>query len=156
MLHRPNFKYFLQNKTWWSKLSGTYINQRQPFTGFYTRLNKNAYSLVSFLLKLQNCSLKKDSARNIFLRVCLEFQNSSFAKQVWKTHLVSTASAKYHINKMLLSTLAMFWLSSNISITNTVSRLWPAVSGSPRQLVIYCDASKMFLHNQKQSNSRSL
>ena len=49
-----NFKYFLQNQI-----------QKQSFTVLYSRLQKNGYSWVSFLIKLQAYSLKKDSARDV-------------------------------------------------------------------------------------------
>ena len=118
-----NFKNFSQNQIWWSKLSGTCLNQKQPFTGVYSRLQKK-HLFVSICFTEVVGLLKEDSA--VFLWVCLKFQNKYFTKHVW----VVTASAKHHsfsflrwlISKMLLSTLAMFWLSLNISTANTMSR----------------------------------
>ena len=112
-----------------------YLNQKQPFTGACSRLQKNYYSWVSFSIKLQAHSLKKDSGFPVGLS---NISEHFFVKHAW----VTTASAKYHflccidlINKKLLSTFVMFWLSLNVFRTKILSRLWAAVSGSPRQLV---------------------
>ena len=114
-------------------MSGTYLNQKQRFTGVFNRLQKNVYSWVSFLIKLHAFSLIKQDGQNNF-----PVQNTFFAKHVW----LESASAKHHflccvdlISKILLSALVMLWLSLNIFIANTASRLWTAVSWSPRQLV---------------------
>ena len=84
-------------------------------------------------------SLKKDSTRDVFQWVCLILQNSFLRNTFgWWLLLLNTIHFLCCINltsKALLSTLAIFWLSLNISKANTVSRLWTAVSGSPRQLV---------------------
>ena len=44
LLHRPKFEIFSTESKIWSKLSGTYLNQKQPFTGVYRYLQKNTYS----------------------------------------------------------------------------------------------------------------
>ena len=92
-----NFKYFLQSQIWCSKLSDTYLIQKQPFVGVYSRLKKKAFSWVFFLLKLQAYSLRQDSARDVFQWVYLIFRNTFFAKDV----CVVTASPKYHSFSLL-------------------------------------------------------
>ena len=113
--------------------------QKQPFTGACSRLQNKAYSWVFFLPKLQAYSLNKDSVRDFFQWVCLILQNIFLQKLLgWWMVLLNTIHFLCWvdlISKILLSTLAMFWLSLNISRTNMVSCLWRAVSGSPKQLV---------------------
>ena len=114
-------------------MSGTYLNQRhwrlQPFT------EKHLFTKVPGLQPA-----KKDSARNVFQWVCLIFQNTLFLQNTfgWWLLLLSTIHFLCRVDligKILLSTLAIFWLSLNICRANNVSCLWTAVSGSPRQLV---------------------
>ena len=95
---------------------------------------ENAYSRVSFFIKLKSYRLKKDSCIDLVFRV--------FPNILEHVFCLMTASAKYHFlccvdftSKILRSILVMFWLSLNISRANTVSRLWTAISGIPRQLV---------------------
>ena len=45
---------------------GTYLNQKWPFTGVYSCLQKNCYSWVFFLTKFQTYSLKKDSNGDVY------------------------------------------------------------------------------------------
>ena len=92
-----NFKYFVRNQISWSKLSDTYLNQKQLFTDVYSHLQRKAYSWVFLLLKLQFYSLKKGLHQRWFPVVSLIFQNSFLAKHVW----VVTASAKYHLFSLL-------------------------------------------------------
>ena len=153
LLHRPKLQVFcsesnmvVKDVRYLSKSEAAVHKCLQPFT------EKGLFKII-FLLNLQACSL--------FQWVCLIFQNSFLAKHVW----VLAASAKYThflccidlISKMLLSTLAMFWLSLNFSRVNTVSRLWIAVSGSPRQLVDLLLIKKQYVQNvpRKQEQSTS-
>ena len=61
-----------------AKIVRYYLNQKQPFTGVYSRLQKNTFLLVSLSIKLQTYSLKKGFTRDVFLWVCLIFQNTCF------------------------------------------------------------------------------
>ena len=61
-----------------AKIVRYYLNQKQPFTGVYSRLQKNTFLLVSLSIKLQTHSLKKGFTRDVFLWVCLIFQNTCF------------------------------------------------------------------------------
>ena len=61
-----------------AKIVRYYLNQKQPFTGAYSRLQKNTFLLVSLSIKLQTYSLKKGFTRDVFLWVCLIFQNTCF------------------------------------------------------------------------------
>ena len=111
--------------------------QKQTFTGIIAVYRKSLF--ISFLLKLQTDSLKKDSTRDIFWWNCLLFQNSFLRSAFgWWLLLLNTIHflcCVDLISKMLRSTLAIFWLSLNIFKASTVSHLWAAVSGNPRQLV---------------------
>ena len=138
-----NFKYFEQNQTWRSKLSDTYLNQKQPFTGVYSRLQKKAYSWVSFFFTTVADLLPKNvSIRDAFQWVCLIIPNSFLQNPFgWWLLLLNTIHFLFcvdFISKMLLSTLARFWLSFNISRANTVSRLLTAAPGSSRQVGDFC------------------
>ena len=139
MLHRPKFQIFSTQSNIMVKVVRYLPKQKQPFTGAYSRLQNKAYSWVSFLPKLQAYNLKKDSVRDFFQWVCLILQNIFLQKLFgWWMVLLNTIHFLCWvdlISKILLSTLAMFWLSLNISRINMVRRLWRAVSGSPRQLV---------------------
>ena len=95
---------------------------------------ENAYSRVSFFIKLKTYRLKKDSCIGLVLWVLRNILEHVFC--------LMAASTKYRFlycvdftSKILRSILVMFWLSFNIFRTNTVSRLWTAISGIPRQLV---------------------
>ena len=69
-----NFKYVLQNQIWLANLSGIYLNQKQLFTDVYSHLQESAFLWVSFLLKLQAYSLKKDQWKDVFsCEFCLIF-----------------------------------------------------------------------------------
>ena len=85
-----NLKYFLHNQIWWSKSSGTYLNQKQPVTGVYSRLQKKGLFMSIFLFKVVGLQFKKDSPRVVLWWVYLTFWNTFFATHV----LVMTASAK--------------------------------------------------------------
>ena len=105
---------------------------------FYSPLQKNAYSWVSFLLTLWTYSVKNKTAREVvFLWVCLIFKITFFC-ETWllllnAIHFLCCAD---FMSKMVFSTtLPLFWLSSNISRENTVSCVLTAVSGSHRKLV---------------------
>ena len=92
-----------------------------------------------FFTKVAGLQPKKKSARDVFLWVCLIFLNTFWRSTFgWWLLLLNTNHFLCYvdlISKMLLSSLAMFWLSLNIPRANTVSRLWTAISGSSRQLV---------------------
>ena len=108
----------------------------QVFTAVYRKKLIHEYI---FLLKLQTERLKKGSTRDVFQLVCLILQNS-FLRNMFGRWLLLPNTIHFLLcidltSNMLLSTLAIFWLSLNIFKANTVSRLWTAVSGRPRQLV---------------------
>ena len=112
-------------------MSLIYQDQKQAFTGVYSRLHENAFSWVSFLIMLQAYSLKKDSLTDFFLWVLRNNSEHFFAETrlggdcFYQIRLntiffvVVTVSAKYHFlcsvdltSKMLLSTFVMFWQCS--------------------------------------------
>ena len=93
---------------------------------------------ISFLLKSQTDSLKKDPTRDVFQWNCLIFQNCFLRNMFGWWLLLNTIHflcCVDLISKMLLLTLAILLLSLNIFKVNTMSHLWTAASGSPRQLV---------------------
>ena len=109
--------YIEQNKqNYWHDI------EKQTFTDIYSCLQKKDYSWVSFLLKSQTNSLKRTPPEMFG----------------WRLLPLNTIDFHFYvdlISKMLLSTLAISWLSLNIFKANTVNHLWTAVSGGSRQLV---------------------
>ena len=75
LLHRPKFQIFSIESNIMVKVVRYLPKQKQPTTGAYSRLQKTAYSWVSFLPKLQAYILNKDSVRDFFQWVCLILQN---------------------------------------------------------------------------------
>ena len=105
------------------------------FTVVFNRLQKNDYLWVSFLLKPQACSRKK-KAPEVFPESLHNISKFFFLR--WWLLQLNTIHFLYCvdlISEILLSTLAIFWLPLNISRANTMSHLWTAVTGNPRQLV---------------------
>ena len=142
--------YIEQNKQncWHFKLDSEADVHRclQPFT------EKDLF--ISFLLKSQTDSLKKESTRDVFQYSCLIFQHfflrNTFGWWLLLLNTIHFLCCVDLISKMFLLTLALLWLSLNIFKVNTVSHLWTAVPGSPRQLVdFFADKTsntfKMFL-----------
>ena len=107
----------------------------QVFTAVYRKKLIHEYL---FLLNLQTERLKKGSTRDFFQWVCLILQNSflwnMFGQWLLLPNTIHFLWCIDLTSNMLLSTLAIFWLSLNIFKANTVSRLWTAASGSPTQL----------------------
>ena len=143
----------------------SYLNRSgrsQMFTAVYKKTL--IHSWISFLIMLQSNNLKKDSGRDVFLWVCLIFQENLFLKHFF----VVIASAKYHflccvdlISKMLLSTLVMFRLSLNILRAKTMSRSWTALSVWKSQRIRWFIADKKrsvqnIARSQKQSPRKFL
>ena len=123
---------------WWSTLPDTYLirsSRSQAFTAVY--IKRLVYECL--FNKVAGLQLKKDSGRDIFSWVCLIFRTLNLQNIVgWWLLLLNTIHflcCRDLISKMLLSTLVIFWLSLNIFRENNVSRLWTAVSRSPRQLI---------------------
>ena len=104
----------------------------QPFT-------EQGLFMSIFFTKITGLQPKQRLRQDFFQWVCLILQNIFLQKLFgWWMVLLNTIHFLCWvdlISKILLSTLAMFWLSLNISRINMVRRLWRAVSGSPRQLV---------------------
>ena len=87
-----------------------------------------------FFHKVEDLQTKTDSCIDLVLWVLPNILGQVFC--------LMTASAKSHFlgcvdftSQRLCSILVMFWLSFNIFRANTVSRLWTAISGIPRQLI---------------------
>ena len=103
----------------------------QPFT------EKGLFMSIFFFTKVADLLPKNVSIRDAFQWVCLIIQNSFLQNPFgWWLLLLNTIHFLFcvdFISKMLLSTLARFWLSFNISRANTVSCLLTAAPGSPRQ-----------------------
>ena len=57
-------------------MSGTYLNQKLPFTSVYSLLQKKAYAWVFFFTKVAGPQPKKSSTRDIFQWVYLIFQKN--------------------------------------------------------------------------------
>ena len=105
----------------------------QPFT-------EKRFFVSIFFTKVAGLQPKeKNPARDVFLWVCLIFQNTFFEKHVW----LETASTKYlsyslfqrpHQQSVTLY-LGSFLITLYISWVNTVNCLLTAASGGPRQLV---------------------
>ena len=81
--------------------------QRQPFTGAYSSLHKNAYPWVSFLIKLQPCNLKKDSTDIFFGENTFFYETRSFEWWLRRLKTIfftsSTSSAKSYFRPWLCS-----------------------------------------------------
>ena len=61
-------------------MSLIYQDQKQAFTGVYSRLHENAFSWVSFLIMLQAYILKKDTETDFFLWVLRNNSEHFFAE----------------------------------------------------------------------------
>ena len=128
---------FLQNQISWSKLSGTYINQKQPFTGNY-----NAYRKV-LIYEVAGLQPKKDTGIDVFLWVSLQplwYFRTLFLQNMfgWPLLLLNTIHYLCYIDlisKMLPPTLVMFWLSLNIFMRKHCGSLVSRCFWKSRQLV---------------------
>ena len=93
-----------------------------------------------FFIKVAGLQHKKNTPPEMFSSEFAQYFRTRFLRKTfgWWLLLLNTIHflcCTELISKMLLSTLAMFWLSLNINRANTVSRLSTAVPGSPRHLV---------------------
>ena len=108
----------------------------QPFT------EKGLFMSIFIFTKVADLLPKNVSIRDAFQWVCLIIPNSFLQNPFgWWLLLLNTIHFLFcvdFISKMLLSTLARFWLSFNISRANTVSRLLTAAPGSSRQVGDFC------------------
>ena len=132
-------------------MSGTYINQKQPFT------KKRLFMNIFFAKVAGLHNKEKKSTRDLFLGVVPNVSENFFC-ETWLLLLNAiyffvtlTSSAKWY--------LFLLWLSLQISRANNVSRLLTAVSGNRRQLVDLL-LNKWYRQNvprnQKQSTSSFL
>ena len=88
----------------------------------------SSYICVDIAECSDSCSDAFDWPEQIFLR-------NTFGWWLFLLNTIHCLCCVDLISKMLFLNVAMFWLSLNISRANIASRLWGAVSGSPRQLV---------------------
>ena len=140
LFHRPKFQIFSTESNIMVKVV-RYLPKSE--TAVYKCLlpfkQKRLFMSILFTKVAGLQPKEKNSTRDVFLWVCLIFQNAFLRNTFWWwLHLLNAIHflcCVDLISKMLLSTLALFWLSINISRGNTVSRLLTPLSGSPRQLV---------------------
>ena len=128
LLHRPKFQIFstesnmMVKVVWYLPKSEAEVHKcLQPFT------EKRLFMSIPFT-KFAGL-LKKRSPPEMFSCEC------AFGWWLLLLNTIQFLCCVDLIIKMLLSTLALFWLSLNISRASTISCLLTAVSWSPRQLI---------------------
>ena len=94
---------------------------------FTAVMGKHLFKSI-FFHKVEDLQTKKDSCIDLVLWVLPNILGHVFC--------LMTASAKSHfLCCVWFLIFVMFWLSFNIFRANTVSQLWTAISGIPRQLI---------------------
>ena len=115
-------------------MSGTYLNQKQSSQVFAAVYRERLFMSI-FFTKVPDLQPKKRLFQRCFPVSLPNISENLFGWWLLLLKTIHFLCCVDFISKMLLSTLAIFWLFLNIFRANTVSRFWAAVSGSPRQLV---------------------